>query len=136
MYKQKTPIPKGTKPFVYKLESKHKLSGTHTYLVSLDKKTFYKVRASSSAQAIDILNSIGQNPPSPHPAPPVPGRKSSTASASRSEITPINRAEVYQAIKQNHLNRTLSRGFKAKAQKPKQQTEIESKLKTSSQWNE
>lgn len=136
MYKQKTPIPKGTKPFVYKLESKHKLSGTHTYLVSLDRKNYYKVRALSASQAIKVLNSIGQNPPSPRPAPPAPGKNSSVPPVARFEVNPISRAEVYQEIKQDHLSRTLSRGLKVRAQKPKEQTEIESKFKTSSQWNE
>ena len=125
--------------FVYELSHffgspiKHQ---TRTFLVSLDRENFYRVKASSSKQALGIVMRIGRNPPSPNPPPPPPGsneenpgtpispppppgKKSISARTTSQSVMLISKDMAYQILKRDSMAKIRRSGIHYKAAKHK-----------------
>lgn len=107
--------------FVRALSSSRKMYGTsypRTFIVSLDRENFYKVHALNSRQALNIVMSIGANPPATTQPPPAPGKKSPSHSKSFYSATSISKDAAAQILKRDLSHRKSI--FEAKREVKKQ----------------
>lgn len=86
---------------LYSSRKKYGVSYPRTFIVSLDKKSFYKVNALNSRQALNIVMSIGENPPPTTSPPPAPGKKISAHSELRCSATSISKDYAVQLLKRD-----------------------------------
>lgn len=86
------------------------------YIVSLDNKNFYKVRALNPKHASNIVMDIGKNPPPKSPPPHVPGTKIVSNSKVPFSAVLISRDAALQMLSPNtsYESRYMKRSAKAK----------------------
>lgn len=88
--------------FIQEISSNEKLykkSYNRMFIVSLNGKDFYKVRALNPRQALNIVMSIGQNPLPTTTPPPAPGKQNTISSQLFWSATPISKKTVIQLLR-------------------------------------